>query len=149
MKTIDINIARSDIDNELSKITAYTGAKSFPECSQEELDRVATVDEDAALLDRFWLNAAGILAEHLKDFISAASTAEGNISFTLEVSGAYDDSLTPSLIEGATAFVAASMVRSWFAITFPGKTTEWEAECMRLLREISRKLYHRRKPERH
>ncbi len=148
MKTININIARSEIDKELSKITAYTGAKSIAGGSQEDFDRVATADEDAAMLDRYWLNAAGMLAEHLKEFITSASADTAGISFALEMSGAYDDSLTPSLKEGAAALVAAAMAKSWFSMTYPEKAAEWEAECVRLLKETDRKLYHRRKPAR-
>ncbi|MBD5358116.1 MAG: hypothetical protein HDR88_14155 [Bacteroides sp.] len=146
MKTIKIDIKRCDIDEELSKITAYTGAKSISGGGNEDFDRVATVEEDSAMLNRYWHNAAGILTEHLKEFVVSANTIGGEMVFTLEVSGAYDESLTPSVKEGMFAFVAASMAKNWFLLTYPEKAPEWEAETSRLLRETAIKLYHRRKP---
>lgn len=148
MKIISINIHREEIDRELSKITAYTGVKSPSGGDLKTIDRIATVDEDSALLSRYWQKAGSILADRLKDFITGAAVSDSTIALTLEVSGAYDDALTPSLETDLKGFVAAAMTRSWFAITLPDRVAEWDAESERLLRDASRKLYHRRKPRR-
>lgn len=148
MKIIRIDINRSEVEAELSRITAYTGVKGTPGGSVEEVDRIATVDADSALLHRYWHNAAGILAEQLKEFITSADTGGSEMKITLEVSGAYDDSLTPSVKEGLFSFVVSSMAKRWFLITCPEKAAEWDAESTRLLREIASKLYFRRKPKR-
>lgn len=148
MKTIKIDIKRVEIDRELSKITSYTGAKGVPKPNLEDFDRIATVDEDASLLDRYWTNAYNVLAEHLREFLESTEADSEEMSFTLLLSSAYDDSLTQSVKEELFAFVAATMTKSWFDITYPDKSAEWEAESMRLLAGISRKLFHRRKPTR-
>lgn len=148
MKIININIPRSEIDGELSEITAYAGAKSPSSDLDKDYDRIATVDEDAAMLNRYWHNAGNTLADRLKDFITGFHIDDDTIALTLEVSGAYDESLTPSAEGDLRSFVAAAMARAWFALTLPDRAAEWETECSRLLRDASRKLYHRRRPRR-
>lgn len=148
MKIININISRGEIDAELSKITAYTGAKSPTADLDRDYDRIATVDEDAAMLNRYWHNAGNTLADCLKGFITGYRIDDSSMALTLEVSGAFDESLTPSVEGDLKSFAAAAMARAWFAITLPDRAAEWEAESSRLLRDASRKLYHRRRPER-
>lgn len=148
MKTLEINISRTDIDRELSKITAYTGVKSPIATDLKTFDRIATVDEDAALLDRYWQTAANTLADRLKDFITAYLIGNDSLALTLEVSGAFDDSLTPSIAGDIRDYMTADMLRAWFAITLPDRVSDWHSEADRLLRDLSRKLHHRRPPRR-
>lgn len=148
MKIIKINIARSATDNELAKITAYTGVKSSPQPSLEEIDRIATADNDSRLIDTFWSHAANALADHVRQFIADLSLSDTDLHLTLEVSEAFDNSLTQSITKGAEAFISAHMAKSWFALTLPEKGKEWDAECSRILTELSRTLFHRRKPAR-
>lgn len=148
MKIININISRGEIDAELSKITAYAGAKTPSADVDRDYDRIATVDEDAAMLNRYWHNSGNTLADCLKDFITGFQMDDSVIALTLEVSGAFDESLTPSVEGDLKSFVAAAMARAWFAITLPDRAAEWEGESNRLLRDASRKLYHRRRPQR-
>lgn len=146
MKIINIDIKRSLIDRQLSKITAYTGAKSKGIDSPDDFDRVATIDEDAELLTRYWNNAANVLAQLVKEFISNFSVNEDNIEMTLTLSESFDDSLAEGVREGMNAFVAAFIAKGWFSLTFPEKADEWRDESSRLLSEISRNIYHRRRP---
>lgn len=148
MKTIKINILRRDADEELARITSYAGIKSPGSEGLKDLDRIATVDEDSALLNRYWQAAANTLADRLKDFITGLAADNESVGLTLEVSGAYDDALTPSLEGDLRGYAAAYMTRAWFAITLPERAAEWDAECERLLRDASRKLYHRKRPVR-
>ena len=53
MKTIMLEVARSDIEEKVAQTTAYLGLKSPGEGERGELlDRVATVDGDAAMLPK-------------------------------------------------------------------------------------------------
>lgn len=148
MKTIKVNITRSDIDKQLSMITAYAGVKGTAQPTPEDFDRIATVDEDGDILDRYWTNSANELAELLKDFIADFTLGNDSLSMTLLLSEAFDCALAKAIVEEAGEFITSSMAKSWFALTFPEKATEWEKECRRLLSEISRNIHHRRKPTR-
>lgn len=148
MKTFKIDIIRSDIDKHLSNITAYTGVKRCTGASIEDIDRISTAEEDTVLLDRYWVNAANVLAEQVKGFIASLSVSGEALSVELHLSDSFDDSLFPTVSEGMASFMTAYMAKSWFAIACPDKADEWSRESSRLLAEISRSLYHRRRPSR-
>lgn len=149
MKIINIDIKRGDIDEQLSKITAYTGAKGIAAVSAADFDRIATANEDSDLLNRYWAGAANVLADRLRHFISNFSVSQDCISISLQPSGAFDHSLADALRNDMASFVTAFMAKAWFSITLPEKSDEWEEESARLLSEISRNIYHRRRPQRH
>lgn len=148
MKTLKIDIARNDIDKHLSNITAYTGVKGSSQATVEDIDRIATADEDSTILNRYWANAANVLAEQVKEFIASFSIDNEAISLSLCLSDSFDDSLSNAVREGMASFVTAYMAKGWFSLALPDKAAEWSDECGRLLSEISRSLYHRRRPHR-
>ena len=148
MKTLKIDIARSDIDKHLWNITAYTSVKGSSQATAEDIDRIATAEEDSTILDRYWGNAANVLAEQVKEFIASFSINDGARSLSLSLSDSFDDSLSHAVKEGMASFVTAYMAKGWFSLSLPAKAAEWGAECGRLLSEISRSLYHRRRPSR-
>ena len=146
MKNISITIDKKEILEEVSLATAYTGAKSGGDESMFE--RVATITEDEALLTRLWNGLGGILTEKFKSFIISSEITSGSFLLTLEVSGAYDDSLTSSVKSDINGGVAAGVVAGWFRISFPEKSSEWEKQSEMLLSRAFSKLYHRRRPSR-
>lgn len=78
----------------------------------------------------------------------AATILGATLSLTLEVSGAFDDSLSPSVATDIFSFLVASVAARWFRITWPGRSGEYLTESENILSEIIRKLYHRRRPVR-
>ena len=148
MKTIIINIKRGDVLAEVGRITAYTGVKSDDSDSGALFERVATVEEDAELFARYWRDACAIVAERLKQFVGGAGFGREELSLNLEVSGAFDDSLSPSVETAVFSVIAALLSARWFRLSMKEKAEEWEEEASRLLAEIERMLFHRRAPRR-
>lgn len=147
MKTIILEVARSDIEGKVAQTTAYLGWKSPGEEGRGELlDRVATVDGDAAMLSGFIAEGYASAVERLKGFVADAAFSEDNVRLMLEVSGAYDDSVTPTLATGFRSFLVATVMAGWLRLSFPDKAEEWEKEAQRLLFTMERNLYHRRRP---
>lgn len=147
MKTIILEVARSDIEGKVAQTTAYLGWKSPGEEGRGELlDRVATVDGDAAMLSGFIAEGYASAVERLKGFVADAAFSEDNVRLMLEVSGAYDDSVTPTLATGFRLFLVATVMARWLRLSFPDKAEEWEKEAQRLLFTMERNLYHRRRP---
>ena len=142
MKTITLTLSKRDIFNEIGKSTAYTGAKSDSDANNLLYDRVATVEEDCQLLERYCDVACSEFLEEIKEFVTEVDFSGESINLTLETSGFYDDSLTPSLQTDLFAYLVASISMRWFRITLP------EREAARMLEKALSKLYHRRKPER-
>lgn len=149
MKTIILEVARSDIEGKVAQTTAYLGWKSPGEEGRGELlDRVATVDGDADMLSGFIAEGYASAVERLKGFVADAAFSEDNVRLMLEVSGAYDDSVTPTLATGFRSFLVATVMAGWLRLSFPDKAEEWEKEAQRLLFTMERNLYHRRRPTR-
>lgn len=125
--------------------TAYTGAKSVDD---NAYDRVATVDADASLLNSCWDKVCGRVAEKLQPFLSSSETGEEEFTLNLEVSGAYCDSLTPSVNSDLQACLTSGIIAEWFRFACPTKTPEWETESHCLLNRAFSKLCSRKKPRR-
>ena len=67
---------------------------------------------------------------------------------TLEVSNAYDDSLSASIKEDLFAAVVKGVIARWFRVTFPEKTGEWWNDSETLLSRAFAKLCFRKRPRR-
>lgn len=148
MKTINISFTNVDIFQELAKTTAYTGVKNESDDTGAVINRVATVEEDSCLLQRYWEMACSELIEKLKRFVTSAVSNTDSLSLTLETSGAYDDSLTPSLKTDIFSFLVASIAARWFRMVWKERAEEYCLEATAKLTEAERKLYHRKRPER-
>lgn len=64
MKSIEFQIAKGEVYNEVAKTTSYTGAKM--ENDEDAYDRIFTTDEDKAMLERFWNESKNMVAGSLK-----------------------------------------------------------------------------------
>lgn len=148
MKYIELAIRNADIFKELAKVTAYAGAKSDSDALADVVDRVATVKEDDELLSRYWEMACSGLVDRLKSFVTVADFAGDTLTLQLEVSGSYDDSMTPSLRTDIFSYLVADIAARWFRIAWQEKAESYVSEAARLLTEAERKLYHRRRPVR-
>lgn len=86
MVEIILNIKKKDVYNEVAKISSYVGAKS--EKNSEDTDmyaRVFATDSDREMLDRFWEDCCGRVAEELQRFIvDIANTDASEVSLTVE-----------------------------------------------------------------
>lgn len=146
MKEIAISIAKSDLFAEIALLSAYAGMKNAG--GNALFERVATAKHDEALLERFWHEFPGILADTFQGIISSCQCSDTTFSMTIAASGAYDDALTPSVkTDIFNAFVAGVAAR-WFDVTFPEKAAEWHLKADTLLKSVLSKLSQRKKPSR-
>lgn len=146
MQITKISISKASIFEEISLATAYTGVKT--EAEKGFYDRVATVEEDDTLLSRFVNEMFGEVTDRFREFIYASSNDKDSLNFTLELSGSYDDSLTPSVKEDIFSGIVAGVMARWFRFTFPDGSEEREKQADNLLKRAYAKLCQRRKPKR-
>lgn len=146
MKKIKIFIAKEAVFDDVSLNSEYAGLKSPSE--SPIYDRVATVSEDSQLLSGFLTLAFGELIRKLRSFVVSSSCDGASVSLDLEVSGAYDESMTPSLKEDIFRWLVTNVSGHWFRLTLPDRTAEWENLSAELLASIESKLCARRKPSR-
>lgn len=126
--------------------SAYAGGKCG--ANGDFFEKVATVKEDETILDRFFTELCALITDRFKEFIIASSLISGNFTMELEVSGAYDHSLTPSVIDDVTTAIVAGITARWFKYTYPERAGEWDIQASTLLSSAYAKLCHRRKPSR-
>lgn len=149
MKEFSLSVSRSRLYSEVARTTAYLGVKQAPaDKPGEHFDRLAVIEGDKALLDRFSNEAALALVEHIKGCVAAINLAEEAISLSLSLSDGYDTCLTVSVAGNFEAYMAAFVTSHWLRLTLPEKEEGWRAEAQRLLTEISAALYHRTPPRR-
>lgn len=148
MKIIDLIVLKSDILKTVAKTTDYTGKKTESANENAFHSRVATETNDEELLNDFWRDSCAHLAEALRVFITEDQFGKETLKLTLEVSGSYDEALTPAVENGVLSFLSADITARWFDITYPEKAGEWKTEAGRQLRCLTRNLYHRVKPKR-
>ena len=148
MKIIKIIVLKSDIINMIGQDTDYAGTKTETADRNAFHQRVATTESDAVLLARYWQDACASLADLLRSFITDIQFGRETLSMTLEVSEAYDDSLTPAVESGVSAVLAAGITSRWFRFTLHDRADEWEKEASRRFGLLLANLYHRKKPQR-
>lgn len=67
MKKLILELEKSEVESDVAQATAYTGAKSASGAGAAEIfGRVATVDGDSCVVERFVRDACAVVAERLK-----------------------------------------------------------------------------------
>lgn len=148
MLNFDIIVLKADIMKEVEKTTTYTGNKTEVANQAVFHDRVATTSTDSDLLQRYWRDACAHLVDSLRAFIVNAQFGQETLRLTLEVSGSYDEALTPAVENGIFSHIAAAITARWFAITFPDRAEEWRLNALALFDCVLANLYYRKKPKR-
>ena len=143
MKIIHIKIDKSNIFADVGLSSAYIEAKE-----DAAKNRIATMEQDEALLKRLWSETCGEVTEKLRTFITASEISDEEISLTLELSGSYEDAQTPTVISDIKAALVAGITARWFRYTYPDRSAEWSSESTRLLDRAFSHLCHRKKPVR-
>lgn len=148
MKNLILEIEKGVVERNVAQTTAYTGAKSEGGGGDGVYDRVATIEGDGGMVERFVRDACCTVAERLKEFVTTVNYAGESIRLSLEMSDAYDESMLPAARNGFESYLTACAIARWMRLAYPAKAPEWETEASWQLTELERNLYHRRKPRR-
>lgn len=149
MKKLILELEKSEVESDVAQATAYTGVKSASGAEAAEIfGRVATVDGDSCVVERFVRDACAVVAERLKEFVVSVNYAGSVVRLELSLSDAYDESMLPAARSSFRSFLAASATDRWMRLAYAEKAAEWEQEAVRQLAALERNLYHRRRPRR-
>ena len=143
---IKIIVLKSDVISAIAETTDYTGNKTETADREEFHERVATVENDAELLSRYWQEVCATLADALRSFITEALFGRETFTLTLELSSSYDTSLTPAVEAGIFSIICSSITWRWFRLTMPSRADEWKKEASCQFSALIANLYHRKKP---
>ena len=142
MKKVNIDIKKNNILKDVALNTAYSDNRA------ETLERVATIECDDALLTKLWKEVCGEVTEKLRSFTVASQISADSLKLELELSGAYDSGLTPSIENDLASAIAAGVTAGWFQFTLHERYEEWERRVSALIERAVSKLCHRLKPVR-
>ena len=143
MRKVVININKSDILDTVALNSAYVSTDK-----EHTGERVETIETDNSILTRFWSEMCGNVTEKLRNFIFTGAVNLESMKLELELSNAYDESLTPSVINDLSAAMVAGVTARWFQFRFHDRYEEWDNRSAQLLDRAFSKLCHRKKPTR-
>ena len=146
MKKLNININKTDILEKVSLNSSYAGAKS--EMEKDIFDRVATIDDDNAILSEFWMEMCNRVTDKLSAFVKTSTPNDSSFDCMFELSGGYDDTLSPSVCEDIFSAIASGVTARWFGFTLPATAKDWEEKSEILLNRAISKICQRKRPER-
>lgn len=154
MITIALTVNKSNVYDEVAKTSSYTGAKSKDD--ESAYDRIFTTDDDRMMLERFWLEACNAVVEIVKPFLSSDCTLQeshginlnSNLVLNLSMPSSYDTNLNSSVSTSLYSFFVYSILSKWFKFTNKEDTESYSASAEKLLSDISKKIYYRKKPTR-
>lgn len=147
MITVNIKIKKSDVYAEVEKTTGYTGAKM--DGDGNAYDRIQTTDDDKEVLERFWDEACSATVTQFRQFVTQATTdTTGDFNVGMELSSAYDETLTPSVETSLTSYFVGYIVGKWYKFTNKGESEAYLADAKRMMDDVVAKVYYRKKPKR-
>lgn len=155
MNSISLSVNKANVYDEVAKTTSYAGQKMM-DGDATAYERIFTTDADRLLLERFWVETCNAVTEQLKPFITkidAQPISHGidltrNYNVTLELSSAFDVSLTEAIETSLFSFFVASIVSKWYALSNKSETEGMVAEAVGMLDSVMKKIYYRKKPTR-
>lgn len=147
MKTIQIDILRTEIENSVGENTAYSGAKGETG-DGTRFCRIATVAEDATLLSRLLADATDMLTDRLRDSVGESSYDGTRLKITLTLSDSCDCGTAAALAETLKGYLTAAVTGRWMRLADPAEAPQWEEEARTRLEALARRLSHRTPPQR-
>lgn len=157
MEIITLSVNKEDVMHDIAVTTSYTGAKM--DNDEKALHRISTVDEDETHLERFWEESRAdlcqeliglVLDEGMKGASEDASRDQQDCRYEmrLEVSGAFDRALLPSMMLSLRSFFVHSIVAKWYVYTNKAEAVEYADKAVTLLDDIHRKALYKKRPTR-
>jgi hypothetical protein len=154
MIDVNLQVNKSYVYDEVAKTTSYTGAKM--QGDEGAYLRIFTTDDDRQMLERFWAEACSSATELLKPFIVSVSAQPvshtvnlgNNYDVTLQLSTAFDTSLSDSINSSLFSFFVSYITGKWYKFTNKAEANDYIAEAESALEDIKKKIYYRKKPTR-
>lgn len=144
MKSIEFQIAKGEVYNEVAKTTSYTGAKM--ENDEDAYDRIFTTDEDKAMLERFWNESKNMVAGSLKKVLGIEQEVSDLYTLGLELSNSFDENLKESMQRSLFSFFVMNITSKWYTFTNKKEAESYAKSAATDMEDILRKAYYKKKP---
>lgn len=143
---ITLTISQTDVLKEVAQTTGYTGAKMVGDNAAYE--RISTVDENEAELQRFWNEARAEVTKTFVRLLASETMSSTNYNLILNVSASFDSSLTASMQLGLFSYFVQSIVAKWYVYTNKSEAAMFAQRADALLDEVKQKAFYKKKPTR-
>lgn len=151
METIRVRVSQRDVYEEVAKATDYTGTKMVSG-DDTTRDRILAGDADLETLGRFWDEAAVGANEALKEMLLSGRSErvkdDTEYVADIEVSKAFDKTLSGSVQKMLRSYFIASIIGQWFVFANKEESKEYVLQSASMLEGAERLLYSRRRPTR-
>lgn len=153
MIELKINIKKSVVYNEISKISSYIGAKRI-DADQKIYERVFSTEDDRELLERYWREAKSMVLALLSRWLITTTFPENSQtvddaevwSVTLIMPDAFKKELAYGIDEDIHSFMINEILFKWLAVSEPKEAEYYKAVAETKSEAITDKLLFRTRP---
>lgn len=157
MIDITISIKKVTVYDEVKKTTEYTASKMSDD--QDAYKRIAAIDSDTILLDRFFNEAIADITDVIKPFIISIpsnGTDEDNnkisdvfeFSADLQLPNLFEQYLLDSIESTITSYFVNYIVCQWYKFSNKKETQDFKILADNCIVDLRRKIYFRKSPTR-
>lgn len=161
MIEVTLTISKRYVYDELSKSSAYIGAKKITPEDEGSYSRIAIVDTQREMLERWWSEACVSAAETFKPFIKSVSGSEpereaqrmdiapdADFSVTLWMTSSFDKNLSGAMQASLFSYFVNYILSQWCKLVLPGEADGYASIAVGNLSDIVSKMYYKRPPTR-
>lgn len=153
MAQFTITIKKLSVYDEVSKSTAYSGAKAEDDSAYE---RIFATDANRDILERFWAETCSAATAEFKPFISNVTEIEESRNVdvtkdyvvTLLLSNSFDANLKNSMENSLFSFFVNNIVSKWLKYADKTDAPTFANDAATAMLDVKAKLYYRKKPTR-
>lgn len=153
MTTILLIVRKKDVMSEVSKTTAYIGAKATGD--ETAYYRIATSKGDEEMLERFWSEACGAATNSLKHWVSTATSIPGtgipatdgeDFSLSLDMPSNFNAALVDTMQGELANYTVQSILSKWLALAGSGEAEQYATLATATMAGIIQMGYTRTRP---
>lgn len=108
-----ITIMKADVIAEVSKTSAYIGAKTITQEGENLYYNISTIKEDAEMLERYWNEACADVAAVAKEYVTAADMSDADWTLTLDMPSKYNHAFDGVLKQQVFSYIVRKVLYHW------------------------------------
>lgn len=108
-----ITITKADAIAEVSKTSAYIGAKTITQDGENLYYNISTIKEDAEMLERYWNEACTDVAAVAKEYVTGADMSDTDWILTLDMPAKYNRAFDGVLKQQVFSYIVRKVLYHW------------------------------------
>lgn len=146
MADISIQIDKTEVYEDVAKVTAYIGGKNVDANGKSFFDQVFVTEADNEMIDGFWAEATSNASTALHHSLKSFSLNDDAV-ITLQLPGNFKKSILNALSQNIKDYIENSIIAAWCAVVKKDEES-YATKATALLQQISAMQYLRQRPKR-